>query len=496
MLFLLLCLSLFILLLFYNFHWKRRNFPPGPAPLPILGNLLQLARQTRWESKFIEWRNEYGPVYTYWLGEKPFIAINTYDTMFKYFVKQADVFSDRHQVPSLMKLVRGGPYGIILSNGEAWSEQRRFALRVLRDFGMGKNQMEERIMVELQWLFEKVNPELGAEEMDFFKYSDIAVGSVINAVVSGYRFTDGREEEFLKMKDLTTRMVNSFMNPLTQLVFRNLFLLKVPLIRNKAVDALGVLKQLFSYIEQQVQRHINENDYNQIEEPNDFIDAYLMECRRREGESGETGNFHLDNLKNICLDLWTAGQETTSATTTWIIALMIHFPEIQEKMQKELDTVIGSKRIINSTDRPGLVYIQAVILESLRYSNLLAQNIPRVVNEDVDIEGYHVKKGTIVIPQISVLMRDPKAFPNPDSMNPERFINSDGTLKHIDEFLPFSVGRRACPGEGMARMELFLLIANLFNQYKFSSGKKAPELVKVSAASTMIKPYKCKVEAR
>ncbi|CAD5224525.1 unnamed protein product [Bursaphelenchus xylophilus] len=489
-------LALLALILFHNFYWKRRNLPPGPTPLPVLGNLLELARENRWETKFIEWNNKYGSTFTYWLGHLPFVAICDYNDMVKYFVKHADVFSDRHYTKNIVETIRGGQYGVIINNGDSWREQRRFALKVLRDFGLGKNEMEERILQELHLMIEKVNKNLDAEEIDFFNYSDIAVGSVINSILSGYRFTEGKEDEFYKMKHLTTELMKGFTSARANLALNNPVLFRVPIVNSKANYSISVMLELFEFLDGQIQRHLAENDYTEAAEPHDFIDAFLLERQRQIQSAGGEGYYHLAQLRNVCMDLWLAGQETTSSTITWIIAYLIRNPDAQEKMQKELDAVVGSNRIIRNADRGDLPYTNAVIMEGQRCCNLLSQNIPRALQQDFEINGYNVKKGTIILPQISVLLQNPKIFPEPEKFNPDRFIAQNGKLKQVEELIPFSIGKRICLGEGMARMELFLFTANLFSQYKFSAGKVPPSLRKTNGASTMTEPYQCKVQLR
>lgn len=135
-------------LLFYNFYWKRRNLPPGPVPLPLIGNLYIFANPDTTLAKLVDYTKRYGPIYTFWAGEKPFIFINDYDSMQKYFVKRGDDFSDRKLTKDVLKILRGGEYGVVQTSGERWREQRRFALHTLRDFGMGKNQMEDRVRIK------------------------------------------------------------------------------------------------------------------------------------------------------------------------------------------------------------------------------------------------------------------------------------------------------------------------------------------------------------
>ena len=99
-------------------------------------------------------------------------------------------------------------------------------------------------------------------------------------------------------------------------------------------------------------------------------------------------------------------------------------------------------------------------------ANLLPLNLIHKTTRDVTIRGYLIPKNTCIVPQIGAVLFDETIFPEPESFKPERFLNENRELKKIEEFCPFSVGKRQCLGESLARMELFLILANLFNQFK------------------------------
>lgn len=102
-----LIIALFVAFIFYNFHWKRRNLPPGPTPLPIVGNILTLLKYAPGTEAFRMWRRQYGDVYTYWIGEMPVVAVNDYQMMVETFVKDGDAVSGRMDIPKFHELSRG-----------------------------------------------------------------------------------------------------------------------------------------------------------------------------------------------------------------------------------------------------------------------------------------------------------------------------------------------------------------------------------------------------
>uniref|UniRef100_A0A915EKT0 Cytochrome P450 n=1 Tax=Ditylenchus dipsaci TaxID=166011 RepID=A0A915EKT0_9BILA len=203
----------------------------------------------------------------------------------------------------------------------------------------------------------------------------------------------------------------------------------------------------------------------------------------------------LEDFVRTCLS------DTTSNTMNFLILYMVVFPEVQAKMQEELDQVMGDnedgKKLICLAEKAKLPYTNAVINESQRLVNLVPITLIHRTTKDVVIGGYAVKKGARIVPQVSSVLYDEKIFPKPHEFIPERFIE-DGQLKKCEELIPFSLGKRQCLGESMARMELFLFTANLFYLYKMSAVNplKPPSLEKVTGLTVSPIKYNCIIEKR
>ncbi|KAH7691341.1 CBN-CYP-33C9 protein, partial [Aphelenchoides avenae] len=174
----------------------------------------------------------------------------------------------------------------------------------------------------------------------------------------------------------------------------------------------------------------------------------------------------LEQLTDLCADLFAAGQETTSSTLKWAVAYLLNNPEKQEKLHDELDEIVGSDRLITMSDMPSLPYTNAVIAEAQRLCNLLPQNLLHRTTKETQLDGYALPVDTVIVPQISCVLYDDKVFPKPREFLPERFVDDNGCFVKPQELIPFGLGKRQCLGEKLARMELFLFLSNLFNQYK------------------------------
>lgn len=115
-----------------------------------IGNTIALNLSRRWEHKFIDWKKKYGKIFTYWVGELPIVSVSDYELAHKLFVKEADAFADRCAPEHFLRYTRAGHVsGVIFTSGHLWQDQRRFALRILKDFGLGKNDMEHKVNITI-----------------------------------------------------------------------------------------------------------------------------------------------------------------------------------------------------------------------------------------------------------------------------------------------------------------------------------------------------------
>lgn len=176
------------LYLFYHLYWKRRNLPPGPMPLPYLGNLPQFMFYG-FENAIEKFHVDYGDIHTVWFGDIPVISVNDFPTVEKEFIKNGDAYEGR-RLNSLWLKVRGGQYGITVIDGPLWKNQRKFAHYALRDLGVGKDVMQLKIIDEITLLVKEIQEMARCNdgEVDVPKYMDRAVANIISSIVFGYRF--------------------------------------------------------------------------------------------------------------------------------------------------------------------------------------------------------------------------------------------------------------------------------------------------------------------
>ncbi|XP_051731704.1 cytochrome P450 2J2-like isoform X4 [Ctenopharyngodon idella] len=228
-------------------------------------------------------------------------------------------------------------------------------------------------------------------------------------------------------------------------------------------DLFSCFHQVCAFIREEVDKHYADWDPSS---PRDFIDCYLTEIQKRKDDL-EAG-FHEEGLQYAVLDLFVAGTETTSTTLLWAFVYMMKYPEIQEKVQAEIDKVVGQSRRPNIDDRPNMPYTDAVIHEVQRMSNVVPLSVPRMTNEDTILGGYLIPKGTQIIPNLTSVLFEQTKWKTPHSFDPQNFLNTKGEFEKPEAFIPFSVGKRSCPGESLARMELFLFFTSFLQSFTLS----------------------------
>ncbi|XP_060222438.1 cytochrome P450 2B1-like isoform X1 [Meriones unguiculatus] len=455
---LLLALLLGFLLLLFRGHPKTHgHLPPGPRPLPILGNLLQMDRGGLLNS-FMQLREKYGDVFTVYLGPRPVVILCGTEAIREALVDHAEAFSGRGTIAVLMPVFQ--EYGVIFSNGERWKTLRRFSLATMRDFGMGKRSVEERIQEEARGLVEELRKSQGAPLDPTFLFQCLTA-NIICSIVFGERF-DYKDRQFLRLLELfycTFSLTSSFSSQVFEL-FPG-FLKYFPGTHRQISKNL---QEILEYIGHNVEKHRATLDPSA---PRDFIDTYLL--RMEKEKSNQHTEFHHQNLVISVLSLFFAGTETSSTTLRYGFLLMLKFPHVAEKVQKEIDQVIGSHRLPTLDDRIKMPYTEAVIHEIQRFSDLVPIGGPRKVIKDTEFRGYLLPKNTEVYPILSSALYDLRYFEKPDTFNPDRFLDANGALKKNEAFLPFSIGKRICLGEGIARNELFLFFTTILQNFSVSS---------------------------
>ncbi|XP_063771234.1 cytochrome P450 2K6-like isoform X1 [Pseudophryne corroboree] len=444
-----------ILLLTYVYNNQKqnsKNFPPGPKPLPIIGNLHMIDKNKPINTCF-EMSKKYGPVFCLHLGLLKMVVLSGYDTIKDALINHAEEFSDRPVAPITFKLVKDN--GILSANGENWKVMRRFTISTLRDFGMGRKSLENKIIEEAACLTQAIKS-YGGKPFDNLTVINAAVANIIVALLLNRRF-EYDDPDFLKLVYLVTNNIRLMGKPLALLY--NFFPSVMDWLPGVHQTVIENLRTLHNFIRATFRKQKKELDVN---DQRNLIDAFL--AKQLEGKPESTLYYHNDNLTALIADLFGAGMDTTTTTLRWGFLLMMKYPDIQKKVQNEIERVVGSAqpRVEHRIQMP---YTDAVLHEIQRFGDILPGSAPHSTSQDVTFRGYFIPKGTLVLPFLASALRDAAYFEKPDEFYPEHFLTSEGQFKKNEAFIPFSMGKRSCAGQILAKMELFLFFTALLQNF-------------------------------
>ncbi|KAA0194234.1 Cytochrome P450 CYP3216A1 [Hyalella azteca] len=436
---------------------RKKGLPPGPTGLPLIGNLLNLISENSTEY-FSRMSQKHGPLMSIQLGTQRIVVINSQEWLYQAFVKQGDHFNHRHHSTVIYFITNGR--GIAMAEGQKWKDSRRITVQLLRDFGLGKTSIENYVNLELQTLLDTLHEKVN-KPVDLHHDLSTAVLNIVWHMLVGEQF---------KMGDPTLHWIIDSLEQTLNLVEQGGFLNFTPVLQfigtffqPKAFRVLFSMIHRIRYFYRLIKTHNEKMD--DPARSHDLIYVFLEEQKRLKKLGQPLGTFTDSQLVWLLSDLFIVGLDTTVTTLRWSVLFFITRPKVTQKLIEEIDSVIGSERKPCLNDRDNMPYMEAFINEVMRFSTitpLAAHATP----EDTTLGEYHIPKQTLVIANLWGIHHDPKVWGDPHEFRPERFLGPEGKamLKHL---VPFSLGRRNCLGESLARTEIFLFLTSLLQQFTF-----------------------------
>ncbi|MEE6502696.1 hypothetical protein FKM82_004607 [Ascaphus truei] len=420
--------------------WRR--FPPGPPSVPFLGNMLQVNFKNL-PRAFKQLSRQYGDVFSLQFCWQNMVVLNGYEVMKEALLNKSEDIADRPMFPLYQYVGHcENAKGVIMEKyGRNWKEQRRFSLSTLRNFGMGKKSLEERVIEEVGYLCSAFQSEQGNPFNPRWVINN-AVSNIICSITLGERFEydDDKFQNLLRVLEEGMALESGFMAQILNVVP---WLMKIPGPHKKIVQPQ---RYMLDFLRETISEHKKSWDPNYCR---DFIDAFLQEMEKVKED--KDSSFNEGNLYLTTRDLFAAGTETTNTTLRWALLFMLLYPEVQSKVHEEIDRVIGRDRRPTMGDLLEMPYTNAVIHETQRCGDIAPVALPHMTYRDTEIQGFFIPKGITVLTNLSSVLKDETVWEKPHQFYPEHFLDADGKFVKREAFMPFSAGRRACPGEQLAR---------------------------------------------
>ncbi|KAF8015106.1 hypothetical protein BT93_H0795 [Corymbia citriodora subsp. variegata] len=295
-------------------------------------------------------------------------------------------------------------------------------------------------------------------------------------------FGDGLEEEQIKQIEdvqrrgwLSRRAMNmlNFWPRLSKLVLPKRWKEFYELFESRKRVLISLIRAQLKVKREQLSKAKEDGNYGNgdliVQYVDTLLELELPEDKRKLEEA---------EIVSLCWEFLNAGTDTTSTALQWIMANLVKYPEIQERLCDEIKSVVGQgAERVKEEDLQRMSYLKAVVLEGLRRHPPGHFVLPHVVSEDTELGGYAIPKGAMIDFMVAKMGWDPEIWEDPMAFKPERFLNSGGGGEEASGFditgsreikmMPFGVGRRICPGQGLAMLHLEYFLANLVWLFKW-----------------------------
>ncbi|XP_055337570.1 cytochrome P450 2F2-like [Paramacrobiotus metropolitanus] len=465
------------------------GLPPGPLAIPIIGNawLLNGNGKESVQTRLMRIGKKYNGIFTMYIGRYPVIWLSSYKTCHEGFVASGWDCAGRPPelpVPGLDPSGKGFLNMVHAGINPVECEVRDFVRHKLKGFGV--QIMQNRIIDEINQMMK----ELEATEGTPFNPTKIIAQTIANITLGtllGKRFDydDAHSHRMIEMFSESVRL-------LMQMTLDDAFPILKLFPRTCRKEGYTKFRYCTEYLRDIVYKNVEVWNKGF---PTNIMDVWMDQNAAVSGDKKET--FDIDRLPMILGPLFVASYDTSTMTLSWIFAVMLHKPEVQKKVQDEIDSAIASGDI-TLEHQALLPYTESVMLEVMRMWPVAPFALPHYTDADVPVGGYTIPKGTRVYLHSFAVHYDETVWKDPYEFRPERFINN-GKVHVPDWFVPFSKGRRMCMGDQIAKKQVFVIFANVMQKLTLlpATPEKLPSLDFHTIGFFMLpKPYEMKIKFR
>jgi len=455
---------------FFMLAWifkKNSGSVPGPWILPFCGSapfmLLVDTQMLNYPYRVMyKLSKKYGKVMKVGLGMQDWHILSGFQEIQEFAMSENSV----SHLPSktfdeIYSFDR--PLGIIFPDGGLWKEQRKFGVKTLRQLGVGKSSLEEKMIGESSKLVEFMHHKIKTQgnEVEMADFFDLPCLNIIWGLInsSRYEYDDEKLKEHIELINKFT--MESAIGPLVAI--RSLkYIPPFSFIYTNVKQNMDVFKQYMRNLVNSESKSFEEDDIK------GYIDCFIQE-RNKTG----SGYYEDEQLIVTLIDFFTGGSGTMSKTLAYGILFCTRHPDVAQKVQKELDEQTGDSQLVTLDDKEKLPYTESTVLEISRLASVLPIAPPRQTTGDIKVGNYTLPKGSLVQMNLYAMHRDLHYWGDPHNFRPERFIK-DGQFVQDDWVQPFGYGKRKCLGESVARNNTFLMFSNIMRSFNFSPSPSCP----------------------
>ncbi|ONI21753.1 hypothetical protein PRUPE_2G086300 [Prunus persica] len=474
---------------------KHLNLPPGPPGWPIVGNLFQFSRSGK---SFIEYADElrlkYGPIFTLRMGTRTMIILSDAKLVHEALIEKGVVFATRPSENPTRTIFSCNKFTVNASlYGPVWRSLRR---NMVQNMLSSTRLKEFRSVREnaMNTLIERIKAEAQANDgvVSVLKTARFAVFCILLAMCFGIEM----DEETVEKMDQMMKAVLIVLDPRID----DYLPILSPFFSKQRKRALEVRNEQIDYIVPFIERRRRALE-NPGSDPQATTFSYLDTLFDLKVDGRKSAPSHAE-LVSLCSEFLNGGTDTTATAIEWGIAQLIDNPEVQEKLYREVKASVGDRKV-DEKDVDKMPYLQAVVKELLRKHPPTYFSLTHAVTEPTTLAGYDIPTGVNVELYLPAISEDPKLWSDPKKFNPDRFVSggeeADITGVTGIKMMPFGVGRRICPGLGMATVHVHLMLARMVQEFEWSAypaGEKLDFAGKLEFTVVMKNKLSAKIKPR
>ncbi|KAI9572560.1 cytochrome P450 [Boletus coccyginus] len=431
---------------------RRLPLPPGPPGHWLFGNTMPKANQSQ---QFAAWIDHYGPVISLRLGPRIMIIIGRHQESVDIMEKEGGLLADRPRAVAAGEILSRGLLMILAPAGERFRRLRRAAhthLQAKAVESYGPIQMQTARDVILDILNDPKRHQAHANRY--------AAAAILRITYGKSTPTSTDAPEIITVHKMLKRF-QSIMRPGALLVEWYPILKYVPFYLDYIREWGDEVSELFHGQLGRVGDQLNMGGAGPS------FARYLL-------ENQDTHKLSYEEMAYLAGSLFGAGSDTTAVAIMVVVMAAACHPEAQNVVQEELDNVVGRDRAPTFDDYDSLPQIQAFMLECLRWRPVTTLGFPHRALTDIPYKDFCIPEGALVFGNHWAISRDPEVYPNPDSFDPQRWLNRDGWVRDDLKFPSFGFGRRICPGQHVANRSVFINTALLLWSFRITQDPNSP----------------------
>ncbi|XP_024530814.1 cytochrome P450 77A1 [Selaginella moellendorffii] len=507
---------------------RRTHLPPGPRGFPLLGNLLQMRSVLGSPMNLQNLARQHGAIMTLRVGSVPLVVISSSQLAHEALIEKGSIFSSRPslserqvRLSNYRRSINAAPYG------HHWRTVRRnmvshvLSPHRVHAFEPARQRVISELVEKLRQTSQRADspdgPSYRTVDKEYSADSPVyrAVDKECRAdssavpVLATLRFTVFSLLSYMCFgqwldKDAVNGVERMLRHLITSAGRGGRMSDFVPLLKIvqrsprdlKLEELVGERRELLLPLIQRAKLLAAEDKLDQ----NSYLSS-LFSLQRQEDHQLKLTD---EDLIVLCSEFLNAGADTTANTLEWSLANVIKHPAVQKKLLEEIHSSVGDKPVTEK-DIDKLVYLKAVVKETLRKHPPGYTTLPHAVTEPCKLGGYDIPVHATLLFNIYAINNDPELWTNPDEYKPERFLEGPGASADFTassgalNLIPFGAGRRICPGLGLATLHVHLVLARLVQEFEWNTvpGETAVDLTPIQEFTVVMKqPLRATLKAR